>query len=100
MWGAPPHLSVTTLFRGRRCTFALTSPEEVWFELDPKKYSVEDHPIAKHFLDWTRESEAVSKEKFKKSDYLFHVGVADGSRGRGRRVKLPSKLSANQQCWG
>ncbi len=42
----------------------------VWFELDPKKYSVEDHPIAKHFLDWTRESEAVTKEKYKKSDYL------------------------------
>jgi len=44
--------------------------KKVWFELDPKKYSVEDHPIAKHFLDWTRESEAVTKEKYKKSDYL------------------------------
>ena len=74
--------------------------KKVWFELDPKKYSVEDHPIAKHFLDWTRESEAVTKEKYKKSDYLTDGFTLVSSRGRGRRVKLPSKLSANQQCWG
>ena len=38
--------------------------------MGPSQCSVEDHPIAKHFLDWTRESEAVTKEKFKKGDYL------------------------------
>ena len=53
----------------------------MWFDLDPKKYSVEDHPIAKHFLDWTRESEV--KEKYKKSDYLTDGLVSLAAPGGG-----------------